>query len=256
MKIFVRTFLVLICVFSVVATPVQAGDVLGPGDIAIIGFNSDDTSQFAFVCLKEISDGTIVYFTDNGWMYTDTFRSGEGRLTWETPGGCALGQIVTINQFDLTTLGSFQLANSGDQILVYQGSDSIPNFIFGINFEGTDWQLNASSANTSDIPTGLDSTNSIALTEIDNAIYVGPRTFDTPSEALAAIVNQANWSGSDDVRQTMPSGSFSFTTTAVHLSDFNAETGSESIPLWGFIILLVAPVAFFTLKRPKRDCCK
>ncbi len=256
MKMLVKTFLVIVCLLGTVATPVQAGDILGPGDIAIIGFNSDDTSQFAFVCLKEISAGTIVYFTDNGWMYTDIFRTGEGRLTWETPGGCALGQIVTINQFDLSMLGTFQLSNSGDQILVYQGSDASPDFIFAINFEGIGWQGSASSANTSDIPTGLDATNSIALTEIDNAVYVGSRTFDTPSEALAAIVNQANWSGSDTVRQTMPSGSFSFTTTAVHLSNLTAEAGGESIPWWGLIILLIIPIAFFILKRPKRDCCR
>ena len=257
MKLIIRTILVVLLSLVVLAAPVNAGDVLGPGDIAIIGFNSDDASEFAFVCLQEITAGTVVYFTDNGWMNTtNSFRTGEGKLTWNSPGGCELGQIVTINQYDLTMTGTFQLANSGDQILVYQGSDSSPSFLFAINFEQSDWQLNASSANTSARPPGLDATNSIALVEIDNAIYTGPKSFNTIGDGLASIVNKANWSGSDTVRQTMPSGSFSFTTTAVELSNFSAETGGESAPWWIIAGLVIIPIYILVVKRPKRDCCQ
>lgn len=266
MRRFFTTFLVILVMLGFVATPVRAGDILEPGDIAIIGFNSDGNTQFSFVCLKEISPGTIIYFTDNGWVPTSeppSFRSGEGKLTWNTPGGCQLGQIVTINQFDLPTTGTFQLSTGGDQILVYQGSDTSPNFIFAINFEESDWQGSASSANSSARPPGLDATNSVALVEIDNAIHTGgpnfdtpAKTFDSPTAALASIVTKENWKGSDTVRQDMPSGSFSFTTTAVHLSEFSAETGEGGAPWWVLLGLVVVPVAWMVLRRPKRDCCE
>jgi hypothetical protein len=266
MQKFVGTIIVVLVCLAVFSSPVTAGDVLGPGDIAIIGYNSDDTSQFAFVCLKAISAGTIIYFTDNGWVTTtepQSFRSGEGRLTWNTPDGCQLGQIVTINQYDLPMLGTFQLSNTGDQILVYQGSDGSPSFIFAINFEGSVWQGSASGANSSARPPGLDATNSVAIVEIDNAIHTGGPEFDTPaktfvspSAALASIVIKENWKGSNDVRQDMPTGSFSFTTTAVGLSEFSAETEIETAPWWIIAGLVVIPVLVMVFKRPKRDCCK
>ena len=264
MQRFVGTILVVLVCLAVFASPVTAGDVLGPGDIAIIGFNSDDTSQFAFVCLREISAGSVIYFTDRGWATTsNTFWDGEGKITWDTPGGCQLGQIVTINQYDLTMTGTFQLSEYGDQILVYQGSDTSPSFIFAINFEGTSWQGSASSANTSARPPGLDTTNSVAINEIDNAIHTGgvefdtpAKTFDSPSAALASIVIKENWKGSNDVRQDMPTGYFSFTTTAVHLSEFSAETGDETAPWWALVGLVVIPVLVMVVKRPKRECCK
>jgi hypothetical protein len=259
MQKFVGTILVIVVCLAIFTSPVTAGDVLEPGDIAIIGYNSDDTSQFAFVCLKEITAGTVIYFTDNGWVTTTTppsFRSGEGKLTWDTPGGCLLGQIVTINQYDLTMEGTFQLSNTGDQILVYQGSDTAPNFIFAINFEGTTWQGSASSANTSARPPGLDATNSVAIAEVDNAIYNSTKSFNTTADALAAIVNIKNWTGDNSVRQTMPTGSFSFTTTAVHLSEFSADSQNQAAPSWIIAGLVVIPILVMVLKRPKRNCCK
>jgi len=259
MQRLISTFLVLLVLSGAVVGTVKAGDTLGPGDIAIIGYNSDDTSQFAFVCLKDISAGTTVYFTDRGWKATSTppsFFVGEGKLTWEAPGGCSLGEIVVINEFDLPMTGTFKLSNSGDQILVYQGPDNSPNFIFAINFEDNKWQVNASNANTSARPPGLDETNSIALDEIDNSVYIGPTSFTTTTDALAAIVNKANWEGSDTVRKTMPTGDFSFTTTAVELSEFSAATEADPAPWWIIVVLIAVPAAILVFRRPKKECCR
>jgi len=52
-------------------------------------------------------------------------------------------------------------------------------------------------------------TTAIALDEVDNFIYDMSVTSGTPSELLAAIGNQANWSGSNTTRETLPpAGSF------------------------------------------------
>ncbi len=67
MQKFVGTILVIVVCLVAFTSPVTAGDVLGPGDIAIIGFNFDNDDEFAFVCLKDISAGTEIKFTDKGW---------------------------------------------------------------------------------------------------------------------------------------------------------------------------------------------
>jgi len=260
MKIVIKTILVVVVGLISLSTSVQAQTPfeVPVGGIEIIGFNFDDPDQFAFVCLVAIPAGTEIRFTDNGWQSSGAFLLGEGILSWYTPGGCELGQIVTINtsQHTNNTTGDFFLSHSGDQILVYQYFSGITKHIFALNSEGTGWQTNATNANTSANPFGLDTTNSIALDEIDNAIYTGSKSFNTTADALAAIVNKSNWAGSDSTRQTMPTGAFSFTTTAVHLSDLSAETGSESPPWWVLLGLVIVPVLVMVFKRPKRDCCK
>lgn len=259
MRRFFTTFLViLVCLVSLSrSAQAQSAFVVPVGGIAIIGFNFDDPDQFAFVCLTAIPAGTEIRFTDNGWQSSGSFRTGEGIISWYTPGGCELGQIVTINpsQHKDNTTGDFFLSDSGDQILVYQFIHPTTYHIFALNSEGSGWQTSATNTNTSAIPSGLDSSNSIALDEIDNAIYIGPKSFPATADALTAIVNKENWSGSDATRQTMPSGSFSFTTTAVHLSEFSAETGEGGAPWWVLLGLVVVPVAWMVLRRPKRDCC-
>ncbi len=256
MQRIIGTILVIVVCLTVFASPVSAGDVLGPGDIAIIGYNFDNDDEFAFVCLKEVFAGTEIRFTDQGWKTNNTFWVGdnEGPLSWQVPStGCKLGEIVKIRVLDYST--NMSLSSNGDQILVYLWINSSPLFIFGLNSDGFNW-TDANSENNSAIPSGLNSSNSIAISEIDNAIYTGPKSFNTTADALAAIVNKANWSGSDTVRQTMPTGSFSFTTTAVGLSDFSAETGEENAPWWIIAGLVVVPVLVMVVKRPKRDCCK
>lgn len=268
MRNIIRTFLVVVCLLGVIATPVQAQAptpvpfTVPPGGIAVIGFNFDEPDQFSFVCLVTIPDKTEIRFTDNGWTSTGAFRTGESILSWYTPGGCELGQIVNINLTDTfhknnTTNGPFDLSPNGDQILVYQQYlTNPPIFKFALNSEDSDWQLTASNANTSARPPGLDATNSIALVEIDNAIYTGTKSFNTTADALAAIVNVNNWTGHNTTRQTMPTGSFSFTTTAVEVSNFSAETGGETAPWWVLVGLVVIAVVVMVFKRPKRECCK
>ena len=254
MQRFVGTFLVIVVCLAFFASPVNAGDVLNPGDIAIIGFNFDNDDEFAFVCLKEISAGTEIRFTDQGWKSTGGFLDvdNEGLLSWEAPStGCKLGEIVKIRVLDFTSNIKFSI--NGDQILAYQFINSSPKFIFALNSDGFNW-TDATGENNSAIPTGLDGSNSIALVEIDNAIYTGNKSFTTTADALAAIVNINNWSGSDS-RMVIPTIPFSFTTTAVHLSDFSAETGEETASWWIIAGLVIVPVLIMVVKRPKRNCC-
>ena len=51
--------------------------VLSPGDLAIVQYNSSTTDSFTFVFARDIEAGTVVNFTDNGWLATGGFRPGE-----------------------------------------------------------------------------------------------------------------------------------------------------------------------------------
>ncbi|MBE9468303.1 MAG: DUF5018 domain-containing protein [Bacteroidetes bacterium] len=215
---------------------------LNAGDIAIIGANYDAPDQFSFVLLVDITSGTEIRFTDSGWLSTDSFRGGEGGIKYTAPNAIAAGTVITFTypaSGDWTvdndaTLGNngVSLSGSGDQIFAFQGESTSPNFIFGFNSEGSGWQADATSSNTSALPTGLtDGTNAIALNEIDNAIYDESTTTGTQAELLAEICSPANWSGNNSTLQTMPSGSFTVTSGSSSpdpLTAFTATTNGET----------------------------
>lgn len=258
MQKFVGTILVVLVCLAVFASPVTAGDVLGPGDIAIIGFNLNQ-DEFSFVCLKTISAGTEIKFTDNGWKDNQTFRTGEGFISWTAPSnGCVLGQIVNVKKSS-DPYASIDLDTAGDQIIAFQGILSTPTLIFALNSYLDGWQSSSTSSNSSSLPTVLAVLNpspSIAIQQTAYAIYSNPkREFTSTSEALAFITNPANWTRSTSVL-AMPTGSFTFTTTAVHLSEFSAETEGESAPWWIIAGLVLIPMLVILFKRPKRDCCQ
>jgi hypothetical protein len=241
-------FLAALLLFN--TTPVRADFEVPVGGIAIVGFNFDGTQEFSFVCTTSIPAGTEIRFTDKGWTSAGAFRTGEGFISWYTPGGCSIGQIVNIKPSEWPDFitDDFTLSTSGDQILVYQFLSGVNHFVFALNSEGTGWQLTASDAFTSALPTGLDSSNSIALQEIDNAVYTGSKTFNSVSEGLASLVNIIHWAGSDTTRQTMPTGTFSFGTTAVQVSSFTAKIATQPFQ----IILIAVPlflVALFFLRK-------
>ncbi|MCK4661307.1 MAG: Ig-like domain-containing protein [Bacteroidales bacterium] len=207
------------------------------GDIAIIGANYDAPDEFAFVLLVDIESGTEIRFTDSGWLSAGSFRGGEGGVKYTAPSAQTAGTIITYtapasgdwavdNDATIGTNG-MSLSGSGDQIFAFQGLSTVPNFIFGYNSEGTGWQADATSSNTTALPVTLtDGTDAIALNEIDNAVYDESTTTGTQAELLAAICNIANWSGSNTVLQTMPSGPFTVTggSTLNPPSSFSIDT--------------------------------
>ncbi|MDJ0662853.1 MAG: lamin tail domain-containing protein [Crocosphaera sp.] len=199
----------------------MAGTVLLPGDIAIIGFNFDNPDEFAFVTLVDIVAGTEISFTDNGWQANGTFRDTEGTFTWTAGTDIAAGTVIN------PTVSSVAFSASGDQIIAYQGDSNNPTFIYALNSEGNPgvWQSDATSSNTSALPTGLvNGETAVALDEIDNAVYTGI-TSGTKEELLAAISDQSNWSGDNSNRQTMPTNSFTVSggTTPVATELFISE---------------------------------
>ncbi|WP_282169029.1 endonuclease/exonuclease/phosphatase family protein [Ruegeria atlantica] len=160
---------------------------LAAGDIAFTGFNSDNPDEFTFVALTDIEAGTEINFTDNGWFAAGGFRSSEGIFVWTAPANIAAGTVIN------PAFTGPNFSASGDQIHAYQGDDDTPSFVASVHFNEDGYEADATSSNTSALPSGLTvGTSAIALTETDNGVYSGPLT-GTKAELQAAINDPANW---------------------------------------------------------------
>jgi hypothetical protein len=189
--------------------PASAQTTLAAGEVAVVGFASDTPDAVSLVLLRNIEAGTEIRVTDNGWTNAGAFRSGEGVLVWQATEDLPAGTIVKIGAADTKTLtanygsvtatGSFNLAAGGDSVLVYQGSEATPRFLYALNnvTAGT-WDSNASNSNTSALPPGLvNGGTAIALVKQNNFAYDGAKgvTEGTAAELLSAISTAANWTG-------------------------------------------------------------
>jgi len=214
------------------STPPSEPTVLTAGDIVIVGVDCDDPDDFTFVPLVDLNSGTMINFTDNGWLASNAFRTGEGIKTYTAPGAVSAGTTIVYseNSSSFSSSGSFGLATSGDQLIAYQGSSSSPIMLFAVNIYGDAvWQADATNSNTSALPAGLtNGTNCVAVTEKDNVMYNGT-TSGGKATILAAVSNKVNWIGSDDSR-------YNFTILSdyslpVELTGFTAEYRYGSIVL-------------------------
>jgi len=185
----------LLCIITAAGKTAFSGTVLKAGDIAILGFNADQTypdQQWAFMTMVKLTSGTVIIFTDDGWDGSVTpgvFKtpSGDGFLTWTVQSDIAAGTIIygTNNTVNGTTAGvsgtlgsgGFGFNISGDQLIVYQGTSGTgtgATFIYAFNNGQSPgsypslgvWQTSGTVTldNQSYQPPGLTSTTAVALT--------------------------------------------------------------------------------------------
>lgn len=78
---------------------VKAQTTLVAGDIAFTGYISSHatTDAFSFVLLTNITSGTVINFTDNGWLSTNVFRTGEQTVTWTSSTALTAGTEIMIS---------------------------------------------------------------------------------------------------------------------------------------------------------------
>lgn len=197
-------YAILLCfIFS--ATLLTAQTVLIPGDIAVIGFNGDDPDVIRFVNLVNITSGTQVKFTDNGWNGS-ALTTAEGTDTWTAATDFLAGTVHTLTP---TTVA---LGTTGDQILVYQGLATAPSFIFGLS--SNPWVTGSVNTTTSRRPTTL-TVGSTALafsTERDNGAYTIVTNNAAKATLLSSICNQNNWNRTDTRISVFPAWTFAFGT--------------------------------------------
>ncbi len=199
-------------IYTMQAKPVLAQTILAPGNIVVIGIKADDPDDFSFVPLVDLEAGTEIVFTDSGWTGS-AFRGSEGAKKYTAPTAITAGTVISLvaNATDFTTANDtnvgtsgLSLSTSGDQIIAFQGASSSPTFIFAAQINSNQWQAGATNTQESALPTGLtNGVNAVAAgagpgagDEFDNAWYSGT-TSGTAAEILAAVANNANWTGND-----------------------------------------------------------
>ena len=202
---------------------------LAIGDIAILGFNANAPDGFAFVTWVDLGPNTVIKFTDNAFLSSNSAtsasngRGGENFVTWTNNTGSVIpaGTVITIIDGTpaTTSQGSIAqslngLASGGDQIFAYQGagagtSTSNSDFgtnanpstftgtiLFGLNYGGNWLASGTAGSGTSYRPSELAATyGSIALTTstTTRGQYTGARTGLTLAQLKAAVVDPANW---------------------------------------------------------------
>jgi len=212
---------------SWIVTPLPAGaTTLNAGDIAFTSYAAI-TDEFSFVLLRNIGPGTAVNFTNNGWLSTNVFRTGEESVTWTSNAAYSAGTEIKISGLTATLQSSgsagtvtgtaLGLNINGDQVLAYRGAAATPTFISAIHMNvysiaGGDavtttaaaWDGTANSVNASALPTGLTTgvnaiwigTQDVPASEFDNSRYgncAGPGTLGPIATLRSTLNNKANW---------------------------------------------------------------
>ena len=147
-------------------TTTTAGiSILQPGDLAIIELNSSDPDKFSFIVFKQLSTGTVINFTDNGFISPGTVRTGEGFLTYTSPSVVPAGTVISWrNGMNITGTGwssanpsNFLFAVGGDQVFAYQGTwGSGQTVLCGTQLGWPTWLTSGTAtSNTSYLPSTL-----------------------------------------------------------------------------------------------------
>ncbi|WP_373289736.1 choice-of-anchor I family protein, partial [Polymorphobacter multimanifer] len=181
------------------APPVPFGQ---PGDIAFVGFNADGNDDLAFVALKAIAAGQVIYFNDQEWQGT-AFNTGEGQVTWTASANIAAGTVVTINSFSNapvsnlgTTSGSSGLGSDGEIVYAYVGAPFAPtSFLAAIANDG--FAVSGGTLDGTGLVVGetaIDLSNGGTNPGEDIGVFNGERFGATSfADYLSIINNPANW---------------------------------------------------------------
>jgi autotransporter-associated beta strand protein len=195
------------------------------GDLAVIGYDSTNPDEFRIVFLSPATAGDVVNFTDNGWINTGSFRTGENFLTYTVPaGGHAAGTTVNWqNGQNISGTGwnssgpsNFSFNNSGDSLIAYTGALATPTLVYGLQ-QGAAWDADATSASTSSEPTSANHGTLVSRVTTNafgsnNGYYSAGMTTGTKTLLQIAIANATNWTATaDPTRQADTNFKSSFT---------------------------------------------
>lgn len=225
--------------FCVHLSGIWAQTRLEPGDLAIIQVNANNNTcggtavdRVSFICFKDITAGTSIDITDNGWERISLGRWGNSEgfvratrsgttipagtvITFEFPiiGNNTYRALLPDDTWTFSAQGSVNTTNlnsGGDQFYFMQGgiwnqgTGTAGNFshdatysggriLFGFNTK-TQW-LNTDSSQDSKLHPDVANCFNMAPTSnaTDFIAYNGPTTSTTQLEWISRISNPANW---------------------------------------------------------------
>jgi hypothetical protein len=201
--------------------------IFNAGDLVPVAYRMNAIStedEIALLTLVNILPGTKINLADA--KYTTSIPAQcAGGIVWTAPAnGVASGSVISIQtSAGVANIGSisgatFGLSSSGDQVIVYTGTNSNPNFITALSSNAWDANNIACSGSISKLPVALtDGVTSINLSNAAdnvagntaNAFYQGPQNLPL-SQIRDSILKVAYWSGaaSGTAPQTWPSWAF------------------------------------------------
>jgi 2',3'-cyclic-nucleotide 2'-phosphodiesterase (5'-nucleotidase family) len=202
-----------------VQTAFQAGDLVPVAFRMNATGTADAISLLTFV---NILPGTNIQLTDAKFT-TNTPAQCPGGITWTAPAsGVARGTVIVIGTDDgsastgTVTGSTFGLSSGGDQVLVYTGSNTQPNYITALSANAWLATNTTCSGSFSMLPTGLtNGLNAINLSTAPgnasglsvNGYYNGPQSGVNVRDS---ILNPTYWviAGSGTPAQVWPNWSF------------------------------------------------
>lgn len=177
----------------------------GAGDCAVVGLSADGPDDFGVLLLADFKAGTKLYVTDDGIEADGALRRNEGIKSHTFAADVPKGTLLKLTDFADVEEGELALSTKSDQVIVFLGSPSAPEYICALsNADG--WQSDADSPSSSRLAPGLvDGETAVGLPKYDSLVYVGAKT-GTPASLRSAINDREQWKGDDQVRLPMPDG--------------------------------------------------
>jgi hypothetical protein len=184
---------------------IEAPQGVVAGDIAFTRYASDDDG-FSILTFVDIPANSVFYFTDNAYTTASgPLATNESTMTWTTPNTIIpAGTTISFNYVTAsmvispsgngTLTGNINgLSTSGDQILMFKGTNSTTPtlFITAINWgnAGAWFTSGTTTSNDSYLPADLtNQVNAISFTsDIDNGYYNNTQSGSIAS--LKALIN-------------------------------------------------------------------
>lgn len=209
-------------VFSTIAvqSPIAAGDMVFTAYRMSATSTEDEIALLTFV---NIAPGTFITLTDSKYTTNATPQCANG-IVWTATECVPAGSVISIQTSALvantgTVTGSgFGLSSNGDQVIVYTGTATAPNYITAFTSNGWVTANTTCNGSLSMLPAGLtDGTNALNLSanpanvsgNTANAFYNGTQNAAT-ANLRASILNPANWTAvpADSAAQVWPAWAF------------------------------------------------
>jgi hypothetical protein len=176
--------------------------IFNAGDLLPLAYRTNAIAtpdEIALLTFVNILPGTRINFTDA--KYTSNIPAQcTGGFTWTAPAsGVPAGATLIISTDNGTanvgtiTGATFGLSSSGDQIIIYTGTNTNPIYVTALSSIAWATANISCTGSLSLIPAGLNNTNSFTLSQV-NAYYNGTQN-GTIAQLKAAILDSVNWIG-------------------------------------------------------------
>ncbi len=236
-KHFLFSLFLIICYSSIAQT------ILTPGDIQVIGFKTNTTTDagndaIKLVTLVDLQCNTKFIVTDNNWNngtsswacnddefgieITCTSAIQQGSVFYievnasADPANCSGGSITRAD------LGSpwgvnYGLSSNGDNVYVLQGTRAAPVFIYALKHIGAFSNTTCSNKDQAGLPTGLIlGTSAVVMSSTQNQWHYNCVTNTGTKAALkTAISTNANWVSTGGQSWNNSSGIFVLTSPGI-----------------------------------------